>query len=523
MAPRPWHQAVFLAVLTGVCFARSLPAEFVYDARMQVLTDGFIHDARNWPDVLTGRVLARDVLDFNRPAQLASLMVDAALWGRAPFGYHLTSVLLHAVNVILVWALLRRFVTRQPPLVPLAAAGLFALHPLVVEAVCEPSYREDLLAACFTLAGLVVALGHDPRRPTGGRWRATVCGIACLLAVASKESGSAAPLLLAVLWRLVGNREPSRFWRPAVIGGMAATLVFLAARFLLEPHPSQIFTERPSYPGGSFASALLLMPRILSLYAQLVVFPVNLCADYGLASLAHIPLPVAIVVLGGLAIAASLAIRQDRRLLLAVCLVVFPLLPVLNLVPIYRPAADRYLYLPLAGVAVAVACLLDRAWLATDARGRRRLGAAACVVCGLLGLACIQRQAVWTSSLALWEDTLRRNPSSSTAANGLAEALRDSGRLDAAEQAIRQAIRLTGGRGDSLATLGLILDEQGREAEAARVIEAAVAADPRLADPDALVAVLAMERPMAEDLKRLQARRRAAAPADAPAAADRPN
>ena len=523
MAPRPWHQAVFLAVLTGVVFTRSLPAEFVYDARMQVLTDGFIHDARNWPDVLTGRVLARDVLDFNRPVHLASLMADAALWGHAPFGYHLTSILLHTVNVILVWALVRRFVTRQPPLVPLAAAGLFALHPVVVEAVCEPSYREDLLAACFTLAGLVVALGHDPRRPRRDPWRAAACGIACVLAVASKEAGIAAPLLLAVLWRLTGGDEPSRFWRPAVIGGTILVLAFLAARFLLEPHPSRIFTERPHYPGGSFAMALALMPRILSLDAQLVVFPVNLCADYGVASLAHLPLPVAIVVLGSLAIAATTAIRRDRRMLLATCLVVLPLLPVLNLVPIYRPAADRYLYLPLAGVAVAVACLLDRVWLAAHAGGRRWLVAAACVVCGLLGLACIQRQAVWNSSLALWQDTLGRNPASATAAQGLGEALRDAGRLDEAEQAIRQAIRLTGGRGDALATLGLILDEQGRDAEAARVLEAAVAADPRLADPDALVAALAMERPMAADLKRLQARRRAAAPADAPASADRPN
>lgn len=523
MAARPWQQAAFLAVLTCAVFARSLSAEFVYDARMQVLTDGFIHDARNWPDVLTGRVLARDVLDFNRPAHLASLMVDAALWGRAPFGYHLTSVLVHAANAILVWALVRRLVVRQPALVPLASAGLFALHPVVVEAVCEPSYREDLLAALWTLAGLVLALGHDSRSPGRDPWRAAACGISCLLAVASKETGIAAPLLLALAWRLAGSEGSPRFFRTAVIGGMAVAFAFLAARFLLEPNPSRIFTERPHYPGGSLASALILLPRILALYAQIIVFPVNLCADYGLASLAHLSLPVAIVVLGGIGIIAALAIRRDHRLLLAVCLVVFPLLPVLNLVPIYRPAADRYLYMPLAGVAVAVACLLDRAWLAAGAGRRRGLCAAACVVCGLLGLACIQRQAVWNSSLSLWEDTLRRNPFSPTAAAGLGEALRAAGRLGEAEQAIRQAIRLTGGRGDSLATLGLILDEQGRRADAARVLEAALAADPRLADPDALVAALAMERPMAEDLKRLLARRAAAATADAPAPAERPN
>jgi hypothetical protein len=101
--PTPGWQAAILAAVTVAVFLPTLSSGFVYDARLQILTDPFLHDPWNWLPVLSFGVLGMDVLDFNRPVHLASLMLDAAIWGRNPFGYHLTSVLLHALNVVLVW------------------------------------------------------------------------------------------------------------------------------------------------------------------------------------------------------------------------------------------------------------------------------------------------------------------------------------------------------------------------------------------------------------------------------------
>jgi tetratricopeptide (TPR) repeat protein len=109
----------------------------------------------------------------------------------------------------------------------------------------------------------------------------------------------------------------------------------------------------------------------------------------------------------------------------------------------------------------------------------------------------------------LWTDTFRKNPAAFTGASGLAEALRETGRLTEAEQAARRAIQLSEGqRGDAWATLALILDAQGREVEAFEAVDKAVTLEPKLLDPDGRVAVMAMERPYAEDLKRLLARRK---------------
>ena len=527
LSPRAW--AIGLAGLTLAVFSTTLAAGFVYDARMQILTDPFLHDPRNWWHVLTFGVLRMDVLDFNRPVHLASLMLDAAVWGKAPFGYHLTSVLLHAANVVLTWMVLCRLsadgiraagAPDQGPGLPgsgdrpyaalaaAAAALVFAVHPVVTEAVCEPTFREDLLVALFTLAGLRLAMG----RASGGAgdgWRAAACIACSLLAIGSKESGIAAPAAIGGYWLLFRRGERGWFW-PVVIGGAkVAALAFLAARFLLEPPASKIFESRPQYPGGSLGAALLLAPRIFALYAQLVVAPVNLCADYGLYSVAHLPLPVAAVVLVALAGAAGLAVRADRRMALALVLIVVPLVPVSNIVPIYRAAADRYLYLPMAGVALVVGLLLDAPWLAGRERLRSRMLIGVLAADILLAVGCMERQRVWADPLTLWTDTVRKNPTAFTAASGLADALREAGQLRNAEQAARRAVELSGGqRGEPWATLALILDDQGREAEAFAALDKAIEVDAKLADPDARVAVLAMERRYADDLERLLARRK---------------
>jgi len=523
------RDAAVLAAITLLLFSSTLSGEFVYDARLQIGTDPFLHDPANWLDVLSFRVLARDVLDFNRPVHLASLMLDAAAWGKEPFGYHLTSVLLHAANVVLVWAVGRKLFAAaaqgdgtthdlgdggQPRLAATLASMLpplvFAVHPVVAEAVCEPTFREDLLVAFFTLSGLLLAMGHRPADGNDG-WRAAGCVACSLLAIGSKESGIAAPAAITVYWLLFRRGERGWFWPVAIGGAKLVVVSFLAARFLLEPSPSKIFESRPAYPGGSLAAAMLIEPRILALYAQLVLLPMNLCADYGIHSVAHLPLPVAIAVVAGVVAAGVFAVRKDHRMAIAAVLVVVPLLPVLNILPIYKAAADRYLYLPVAGVALAVGLLLDGSWLARRPAIRERLLIGALVAVVLLGIGCMERQRVWANPLALWTDTFQKNPVGFNAASGLAEALRDSGRLPEAEEAARRAIQLAKGkRGETWATLALILDGQGRTKEAFEALDKAVEIDPRLADPEGRVRDLAMERPYADDLAELLARRNTA-------------
>jgi Tfp pilus assembly protein PilF len=189
-------------------------------------------------------------------------------------------------------------------------------------------------------------------------------------------------------------------------------------------------------------------------------------------------------------------------------LVLLPLLPVCNLVPIYRAAADRYLYLPLAGVALVIACLLEAPAIAQQSRTRKAACLTAALFLCLLAANCVWRQQVWSNPLALWEDTVQKNPASPTAQGGLAESLWEAGRLPEAEQAARNAISLTAGTAaDHWLCLALILADAGRGSAAQEMLQKALAIDPRLANPDQRVAGLAMDQRTATALRALLAAR----------------
>jgi tetratricopeptide (TPR) repeat protein len=155
----------------------------------------------------------------------------------------------------------------------------------------------------------------------------------------------------------------------------------------------------------------------------------------------------------------------------------------------------------MAGVALAVGCLLDAPWLRTRPQAARAAFAGGLAVCAVLALAAMQRQRVWHDPVALWQDAARKNPAAFTPASGLGDALREVGRLREAEAATRGALQLCDGkRGDAWATLALILDKQGRTAEATEALAKALEVDPRLFDPPARVAVLAMDQSTADAL-----------------------
>ena len=505
-------QAVLLAVLTLSVYWPTLHSGFVYDARIQILTSPFIHTSANWGNVLSFRVLGMDVLDFNRPVHLMGLMIDSALWGTNPFGYHLTSILLHATNTVLLFFVIQKLFVAARTTAPAIAAPFlcalaFSIHPIMTEAVCEPTYREDLLVAFFSLVAILLALGHEDAAGGADLIRAGLAATACLLAVGSKESGIAVPFLLLACWLLLRRKDRPSFWIAAVAAGFFFVAVFTALRFYLEPEASVIFEHKPAYPGGSLTKAMELLPRILVLYLQNLAWPTGLCADYGLLSIAHLNLLFCTILLLVLVAAFGVAMRRSPLLAFAMLVVVLPLLPVANLIPIYRPAADRYLYFPMAGAALALACFLNSELLKT--RRAYGIAAASALACALpiLGWMNVERQAVWHSSIALWVDTFKKNPNSDTAAGGLGEALRLEGRLEESAKYFRIAIYLTGGRNaDTLIMSAVVLEGLGRWSESGDLLELALDRDPRLADPDSRVVALALTQDEATAIKNLISR-----------------
>jgi hypothetical protein len=447
----PFLAAATLFTLVVLLYIPTLRGGFVYDSIAQVLYSDYIHDPANWDDVLTLRVVGQDELDRNRPLHLASLMLDAAMWKKEPFGYRLTSVLLHALNAALLFLFLT--IALRPRTTPVASpspatavlysavfgALLFALHPLVVEAVAEPSNREDLLVLLPMLLGLL-AIAAPIRAP----WVLNAVLVLCSFsAVLAKESGIAVPFVFAVASWLFGRL---RVCLVGLIGGVVAVGVFLDASYFLRPELSDIFARAPMPLGPDVWTLLGTQSRIWALQFWQILWPWNLSAHYSPEALADITLPLSIAIIGVAAVLVGLLLRSNRLAVLGVAFFVLCLVPASNFAAQYHPIADRYLYVPLAGLGMIAAALVHRLRIEYP-----RSFAGSALLAGLFLLlsleyaANLRRQFVWQQPATLWSDVLRQYPNMSQAQIGIANAHYRAGEFQAARSAATEAVISSGG------------------------------------------------------------------------------
>ncbi len=541
----PWKLAAFAGLLTFLLYLPSLWSGFVYDAEAQIQTDNYIHDPSHFAEVLTLRVMSRDVLDNNRPIQLLSLMTDSLFWGRNPVGYHLTSNLLHSVNTALVFLLIVMALRdagvwrREPGYIGAALLGalLFGFHPINVEPVAEVSSREDVLVTLFTLIGLFCAsrFGRD-----GNRWAFAGAVAACFLAVGTKESGVVAPVIIAAYWLLFRRGDNWRRWLPLVAAAMVVAGIFIAARFHLQPTDSEVFVKAAPQLGGSFAATLQIQPRIWAFLITRVLWPLNLSADYGPQNLAWLgenkgivaffSTPIlrffhlsadsgpqtfdwlseirAILILLAFLLAQGLLSWKSRLAALGSLIFWLGLAPASNFIPMFRPIADRYMYLPTVGLALMIAgglCLLAnrRDWY----RPAQVLGTMI-----LLGLAILtwQRQSVFANSLNLWDDTLHKSPFSGTAANNLGFARLRNGQYQESLKAFAGSLNLPDSdKADSWCGAAIAFEKLGQPLKAEDALNRAIGLDPLYAHPEKLLKTMRATQEdaatMAQILKRLPA------------------
>lgn len=499
----PLWLALLVGLLTFLLYLPSLRSGFVYDAESQILISDYIHQPAHFTDVLSLRVMSHDVLDFNRPVQLLSLMLDSLFWGRNPLGYHLTSNLLHALTAALVFLLAVRLLEPGRTTAAFLASLLFAAHPLLVEPVAEVASREDVLAAFFVLVSLFLADGFGR---AGGRVRLLYgagCAFAAFLACASKETGVVALPAIGLYWLLYRRRESLLSW-VALLGVLfVVTAGFLVARFALEPKDSQIFLHPPAYIGGSRAMVFQIQPRIWTFYLGLIFCPLHLSADYVPQNIGNITLPLGVMAVTVFVVLQGWLAWKSRAGALGGFLFWLALAPVSNFIPIFRPMADRFLYLPLAGLALALAGALA---LARPVVFRGLAVVSGMVVLLLAGLTW-QRQAVFSDSLSLWQDTLKKSPFSETAANNLGYAFLDRGDYDPALKAFDQALRITQGKkADAWAGAAITLEKAGRPVDAENALRQAIAHDPIYATPQKLVEALSARQEHAAIMEQIQAR-----------------
>ena len=402
------------------------------------------------------------------PLTWLSHMLDAQLFGLDAGKHHFTSLLLHAVNALLVLFLLVRMtgaLWRSA-----LAAFLFALHPLHVESVAWIAERKDVLSALLWLSALAAWIGYTrSRRPAP--YALTL--VLYALSLMAKPMAVTLPFTLLLLdyWPLrrlpfPGRGHPAELkalvWEKAPLFAMSAAscAVTLAAQHVggaMKTLEAYAFDERLANAAVSYGS-----------YLGKLFWPASLAVFYphphpGLGSWTAIG---SLLALTGVTAAAFRLAGRAPYFLFGWLWYLGTLVPVIGLVQVGEQAlADRYTYMPLLGPFIAIAWglggLADRFPRARTAAA----GLAAAVLAALLLLTRAQAGA-WSDSETLFRHALAGHGDNALAHTSLGLALYEKGRPDEAMSHYREALRIDPGFFDARNNLGNALAKAGRKAEA---------------------------------------------------------
>ncbi|HPF69023.1 MAG TPA: tetratricopeptide repeat protein [Candidatus Krumholzibacteria bacterium] len=436
------------------------------------------------------------------PATWISLQADAARGQGAPAAFHRTNLLLHLVNVLLVFALVRSLTGGRWRAA--AVAAVFAVHPLNVEAVAWITARKDLLMAGWSLAAILCWRLADARWTRPWAWAALACAV---VALASKPQAVALPVAMVLAagwrdddrwtWRALGRDVLAVLPFFALAAGAAVTAVKLA-------HGEAFGAITPVPFGERFADGVGFLWR----HVVKLAYPSPLAPVYPVAHLHTAPAWAGALAFLAFSIGRQAVVMRRRWPALAFGWLWFVawIIPTLGLVQGGQlPMGDRYTYVAMIGILVVVADA------GAAAMNRRRATAAPLaillVVVVVLGGWQARRQlAWWKDPVSLWTHTLAVTRDNALAHQNLAVVLDEQGRsaealghLEAAlairpqsrthynagnallnlgrsaeaEEQYRQALALNPGLVEAALNLGSLLGAQGRLDEARTVLRQA--------------------------------------------------
>jgi tetratricopeptide (TPR) repeat protein len=376
----------------------------------------YFTDARTYADGTSAQMY--------RPLRNISYLLDFTVAGLRPAWWHAHNVALHAANACLVLWLLRILLPaggiargKSAAMACLLGALCWAAHPVHTEAIAWVKSRDELLFALFYLWGIGVFAGGLVRGAMSAGRIAAVCAL-LVPALLSKEMAVSFPIVLLLLHAGLG--APVLRWRTGLLAGLCAAecAAYVAVRHLVIGQ-----TQQRGYLSGNLFHEMLTMVRAGARYVGLAVFPHGLLADYTAFGVTRSLLEPRFLAAAGIVSAtvalAVVAWRRERLAGVGIAWLGVTLLPVSNVVPTMQFLAERFLYVPLFGVALAGTVIFFRAEAAAAMRAEGKASpiayvprAAAFGVVVALALGTLLRIPVWRNDLALHEATFRNSPRS---------------------------------------------------------------------------------------------------------------
>ena len=425
--------SVALALLTLIVYSSLRHHPFVdYDDQSYVTENKHVQDGLSW-DTFTWSITSTEASNWH-PVTWLSHALDCQLYGLEPSGHHWTSLLIHMLNVILLFLLLERVTLAKWKSAFVAA--LFALHPLNVESVAWIAERKNVLSTFFFLLALG-AYAWYARRP--GVRRYSLLALLFALGLAAKPMVITLPFVLLLLdyWPLqriegwiqpsdtfpVPQRPPSR----VIVEKLPLLALSAGSAVLTIVAQSDSVVSTQALP---FGVRLATVFYAYGVYLWKLIWPVGLALIYphpGRTLAFWKPFLGTTLILS----MTMLAWQQRKRqpwLLVGWLWYLGTAVPIIGVMQVgVQVVADRYAYVPLIGIFLILVWGLA---LAADAAQLPTLARALAASCVIAVLACLtwKQAGYWRSSADLWSHAIEVTTNNSMAENFLANTLFKAGR-----------------------------------------------------------------------------------------------
>ena len=494
---------ILLLILVAFPFATGLSHEFVYDDHGSIVENPFLDEPGSLQQTLTFQTLTdSSIPDGRRPLVILSYLLDRAVWGLQPFGYHLTNLVLHLLVIVLLFLLARCVQPERGPFPAFATALLYGLHPILTEPVQCPAFREDILLTLFVLMFLLATT-----RP-----RTVWLAIPALgLALLAKESAVVAPALALWMWFCFPATRLRRGVAISLIGISGAIIVLFIILWSAFGSLQAVNAEATA-TALPFPANLLTAPWLWIKDIRLLIWPYPLIADYVITPVTKISDWRFLAGMIALLASAMIAVAGARRaptMAFGLGWMLIAFVPVSNLVPLYNPLAERYSYLIAIGFAWIIAQLLS---LLPERSGRCATGPSAAtqepaclhrrvlplaLICAAYTGLIVHRITDWTDDHALWSKTLQQEPRSARAHTWIGLDCKKNGEIEQALKHFTEADRLNPMEISGLINIAVLYGQNGRLGEAEQLLREAVRRRPDKADAhwNLAVALNAQGRP----------------------------
>jgi Flp pilus assembly protein TadD len=466
-------------LLAGLVYVNGLSNPFVYDDHRLIVENRSLLDLKDLQAIVQHEV-ARPVLNL-------SYAVDRALWGPTPLGFHVTNVLLHVLNVGLLFVLAWRIVNDRrargssvsvneprPEVVAFATAVLFGVHPMMTEAVGYISGRSEVLCATFFLLALLSTRRWLTSRTGGVEWLLLTI-VLWMLALAAKEIAAMFPAVV-LCYGLLAAPDPAQRRRMLwlCLPLLAVSVVVVAVRLAV-----LAWIEHPGQVAVHWQYGLVEMD-VVRRYLMLVVLPRGQTIYHAIAPIDNLLDLRALLGIGTVSLLVGMSWwsrRAEGLVSFGLLWFLLLLVPSSGLVMLDRgePMAEHRVYLASCGLFLTAGAAIGRVAIRmARARPLIRVAIGTVAALGVLTLSAhtLLRNATWADPIVLWTEAVGKAPESWLPRLLLAEALQDRGCREEVVVAYRNAIRLGPEEPTGYREVGGCLIELGRLDEASAMFEA---------------------------------------------------